>query len=39
MLLYCVKSMFKDTVFKDAISKELYTSVIMNKCFNKTAQS
>jgi len=38
MLLYCVKSVFKDTMFKDILSKELYTSIIMNKYFNKTAQ-
>lgn len=33
MLLHCV-----ELVFKGTMSKEFYTSIIMNKYFNKTAQ-
>lgn len=31
-------SVFKGTMFKVTMSKQLYTSIIMNKYFNNTAQ-
>lgn len=38
MLLYCIKSVFKDSIFKNTMCEEFYASIIMNKYFNKTAQ-
>lgn len=37
-MFYCVISVFKGTMFKDIMSKQLYTSIILNKYFNNTAQ-